>query len=46
MTDETEVLLNGTACQYKDVPDHATIVRMEVGLDRKTVLRVYFRTRK
>jgi len=46
VTDETEVLLNGKACQYKDVPNHATILRMEVGLDKKTVLRVYFRTGK
>jgi hypothetical protein len=46
MTEETEVLLNGNLCNYKEIPDHASIERMEVGIDKKTVLRVHFRTRK
>jgi hypothetical protein len=43
VTEETEVLLNGKPCRYKDVPDNATILRMELGPDNKTVLKVHFR---
>jgi hypothetical protein len=46
VTHRTKVLLNGKPCKYKDVPDHARIVRMEVAADKKTVLKVYFRTGK
>jgi hypothetical protein len=46
VTDRTEVLLNGKPCRYADVPGHATIVRMEVAADNKTVLRIHFQTRK
>jgi hypothetical protein len=44
ITNETEVLLNGRACRYRDVPGNARIVNMEVAPDRKTVLKVHFRT--
>jgi hypothetical protein len=43
VTEETEVLLNGKPCRYKDVPANATIVRMELAWDNKTVLKIYFR---
>ena len=43
VTEETEVLLNGKPCRYKDVPDTATILRMELGPDNKTVLKIHFR---
>jgi hypothetical protein len=46
VTKQTEVLLNGKPCRYQDVPSHATIIQMEVAADKKTVLRVYFRTQK
>jgi hypothetical protein len=46
VTERTEVLLNGKPCKYADVPGHATIVRMELAADGKTVLKVHFRTRK
>ena len=46
VTDRTEVLLNGIRCKYDEVPGHATIERMEVDADEKTVLKVYFRVRK
>jgi hypothetical protein len=46
LTDRTEYLLNGKPCRYADVPANATIVRMEVAVDKKTVLRVHFQTRK
>jgi hypothetical protein len=46
MTERTEVLLNGKTCRYEAVPASAVIERMEVAPDRKTVLRVFFRTGK
>jgi len=46
MTDGTEVLLNGKPCKYEKVPAHASIVRMEVAEDKKTVLKIHFRTGK
>jgi hypothetical protein len=46
VTEQTEVLLNDKACRYEAVPANAVIERMEVAPDRKTVLRVYFRTGK
>ena len=44
VTEQTEVLLDGKACRYADVPARATVLRMEVAPDGKTVLRIQFRT--
>jgi hypothetical protein len=46
ITDQTEVVLDGRACKYQDVPNHAAIVKMEVAGDKRTVVKIYFRTRK
>jgi hypothetical protein len=46
VTDQTEVTLNGQSCKYAEIPSHASILRMEVGPDKKTVLKIHFRTRK
>jgi len=46
VTEETEVLLNGKPCSYAQIPAHASIVFMEVGADKKTVLKVHFRVVK
>jgi hypothetical protein len=46
MMPRTVVVLDGRRSAYSSVPDHARIVRMEVAADRKTVLRVFFRTRR
>jgi hypothetical protein len=46
MTNNTEVLLDGITCRYEKVPVGASILRMEVAPDRKTVIRVFFGTRK
>ena len=46
VTEQTEILLDGKACRYEDVPQQATVLRMEVAPDRKTVLRIHFRTGK
>jgi hypothetical protein len=45
LTETTEVLLDGRPCKYRDVPPQAEITRLEVGPDRRTVLRIFFRTR-
>jgi len=46
MTDRTEVLLDGKPCKYENVPANARIVRMETAADKKTVLRIHFRSQK
>jgi hypothetical protein len=46
LTSGTEILLNGKPCSYEEIPGHASIVRMEVAADKKTVLKIHFRTRK
>lgn len=43
---ETEVLLDGRRCPYKDVPATASIARMELAPDGKTITRIEFRSRK
>jgi hypothetical protein len=47
VTRQTKVFLNGEPCKYEDIPKHASIVQMEVAAeDKKTVLKIHFRTRK
>jgi hypothetical protein len=46
VTERTEILLNGKPCRYEEIPGHASIVRMEVAADRKTVLKIHFRIGK
>jgi hypothetical protein len=46
ITDETAVFLDGRKCRYRDVPEKAHIASLEVAPDRKTVLKVHFRTAK
>jgi hypothetical protein len=46
LTDRTEILLNGKPCRYEEVPEHASIVKMEVAADKKTVRKIHFRIRK
>jgi len=43
VTEETEVLVNGKPCRYSEVPANATILRMELGPDSRTVFKVHFR---
>ncbi len=45
LTNETEILLDGKPCRYEAIPANARIIRMEVGADKKTVLKILFRTR-
>jgi hypothetical protein len=46
LTADTEVVLDGRRCEYKDVPANASVVRMVLAADGKTITRVEFRTRK
>jgi hypothetical protein len=46
VTQQTEILLDGRPCNYAQIPANAAILRMEVAPDRKTAVRIYFRTRK
>jgi hypothetical protein len=46
LTERTEVWLNGKACKYEEIPGHATIVLLEVAMDKRTILKIHFRTGK
>jgi len=46
LTADTEVVLDGRKCEYRDVPATATIVAIAFARDGRTVLRVEFRSRK
>jgi hypothetical protein len=46
LTNETEILLDGKPCRYEAVPANARIIHMELGADKKTVLKILFRTGK
>jgi hypothetical protein len=46
LTARTEVSLDGKPCAYASIPSSAIIVRMELAADKRTVLRVHFRSRK
>lgn len=46
MTAETEVLLDDQPCEYADVPDSAIVTRLEVLPDQRTIVRIYFRSRR
>jgi len=45
LTRATEVILDGRPVSYDSVPDTAIILRMEVSQDRRTIVRVVFRSR-
>ena len=46
LTEKTEVRLNDRPCRYEDVPANATITVLEVAPDRRTLVRIHFRTEK
>jgi hypothetical protein len=46
ISDKTEVVLDGKVCKMEDVPKNAEVIRLEVGTDKKSVLRIHFRTKK
>jgi hypothetical protein len=46
LTDDTEVLLDGQRCSYKDVPGGAIITEVQLAADKKTILKIAFKTKK
>ncbi len=46
LTKEAEIRLDGRPVQYSDVPDSAVIVNMQVAPDRRTIVRIHFRSSK
>lgn len=46
INDQTEVLLDGKACKFADVPPGASVVNLSVAADRKTILKIYFESPK
>ena len=46
LTTDTKVFLDGKSCRFQDVPATATIVRLELAEDGKTINRVEFRSKK
>jgi hypothetical protein len=46
LTEDSEILLDGRPCSYKDVPGNVSITHMELGADKKTILKIHFRTRR
>jgi hypothetical protein len=45
-TDKTEVMLDGRACKYQDVPADAEVVLLHLTSDKKVILRIHFRTKR
>lgn len=46
LTDDTEVILDGRKCEYKDVPATASIAAIALAKDGRTVIRIEFKTGK
>ena len=46
ISDDTEVKLDGKVCKYEDIPESAEVVLLEVSTDKKSVLKLHFRTKK
>jgi hypothetical protein len=46
VNDETEVQLDGHVCKFQDVPAAATIVSVDLAADRKTILKIHFKSDK
>jgi hypothetical protein len=46
ISDDTEVKLDGKVCKYEEIPESAEVILLEVGKDKKSVLKLHFRTKK
>jgi len=46
INDDSEIKLDGRACEYKDVPGDAEITLFEVAADKKTVVKIHFQSKK
>ncbi len=45
ITAQTEILLDGQACKLKEIPGTAEVVTIELAADKKTVLKLHFRSK-
>jgi hypothetical protein len=46
ISDTTEVMLDGKECKLEEVPKTAEVVLLELGKDKKAVMKIHFRTKK
>ncbi len=46
LTEETQVFLNGQRSDYKKIPTNATVDRVVLAADGKTIVRIEFTTSK
>jgi hypothetical protein len=46
LTANAEVRLDGRACKYDDVPLGAEVIYLELGPDRKSILKIHFRSKR
>jgi len=46
LAETTEVQLDGKGCKLADIPAGASIVNLEIAADKKTILKIYFRSKK
>src|SRR5262245_18761399 len=46
LTTKTEVHLDGQTCKYENVPANDKIVFLELAADEKTIVKIYFESRK
>ena len=46
ITDDTEILLDGRACKYEDIPGDAQIILLDVASDQKVIRKIHFRSKK
>jgi hypothetical protein len=46
ITDKTLIELDGKSVRYADIPKNAEVILLDIANDRKTVLKIHFRTKK
>jgi hypothetical protein len=44
LTEGAEIRLDGRPCKYDDVPRGAEVIYLELGPDRKSIQKIYFRS--
>ena len=46
ISDDTELKLDGKLCKYEDIPECAEVILVELAKDKKSVLKLHFRTKQ
>jgi hypothetical protein len=46
VSDDTEIKLDGKTCKFEDIPENAEIILVEVAKDKKSILKLHYRTKK